>query len=52
MSIAIDIGTVEAKKNAVRDAIVAALSNAKTAGNIDQAFWSVSETPIIEGGKI
>ena len=52
MTIRIEIGTVEAKKNTVRDAIIAQLQTAKTAGNIESATWNVQETPIIEGGKI
>jgi len=52
MTIRIEIGITEAKKNAVRDAIIAQLNSAKTAGNIDSATWNVQETPIIEAGKI
>ena len=52
MQIRIDIGTNEAKKDAVRDAILAQLQTAKAAGTIDAATWNVQETPIIEGGKI
>jgi len=52
MVIRVEIGTNEAKKNAVRDAIIAELQTAKAAGNIDGATWNVQETPIIEGGKI
>jgi len=52
MTIRIEIGTVETKKNAVRDAIILQLQNAKTAGNIEGAYWNVQETPIVEGGKI
>jgi len=52
MVIRIEIGTSEGKKDAVRDAIILQLQNAKTAGNIDGATWNVQETPIIEGGKI
>jgi len=41
-----------AKKNAVRDAILQKLQEAKTAGNIEQADWTLTGTPTPEGGKI
>ena len=48
----VEVGTSEAKKNGVRDAIIAQLQAAKTAGNIDYATWQIQETPIIEAGTI
>jgi len=41
-----------AKKNTVRDTILQKLQEAKTAGNIEQADWSLTGTPTPEGGKI
>lgn len=52
MIIRIEIGTDEAKKNAVRTAIVNELTTAKSAGNIVSAIWNVQEVPITEGGSI
>ena len=52
MTIRIVIGISEAKKDAVRDAILVQLQTAKDAGNIEAATWNVQETPIIEAGKI
>lgn len=52
ITVRVEVGTDVAKKNAVRDAILLQLQNAKTAGNIDGAYWNVQETPIVEGGKI
>jgi len=52
MTVRIEIGTNEAMKNAVRDAIISQLNAAKTAGSIEGAFWNIQETPIIEGGKV
>jgi hypothetical protein len=52
MVVRIEIGTSETKKNGVRDAVIAELQAAKTAGNIDYATWQIQETPIIEAGKI
>jgi hypothetical protein len=44
-------GTVT-KKNTVRDAIVAQLNTAKTAGNIESADWTLTGEVAPEGGKI
>jgi hypothetical protein len=52
MIVRIEIGIDEAKKDSVRNAVIAQLQAAKTAGNIDYATWQIQETPIIEGGKI
>ena len=52
MVVRIEIGTSEAKKDGVRDAVILQLQTAKAAGNIDYATWQIQETPIIEGGKI
>jgi len=52
ISVQIEIGTNEAKKNGVRDAVVLMLNNAKAAGNIVSATWNVREVPITEGGSI
>jgi hypothetical protein len=52
MTIQIEIGTDEAKKDAVRTAIVAQLNSAKAAGNIVSATWNVREVPITEGGSV
>lgn len=52
MTIRVEIGTDSVKKDAVKNAIVQKLQDAKTAGTIDSATWSVQETPILEGGKI
>ena len=52
MTIRVEIGTDPVKKDAVKNAIVQKLTEAKTAGNIDGAFWTVQETPIVEGGKV
>jgi len=52
MTVQIEIGTDEEKKNAVRTAIVAQLTSAKAAGNIVSATWHVREVPITEGGSV
>jgi hypothetical protein len=52
MVVRIEIGTDPVKKDAVKNAVIAQLQAAKTAGNIDYATWQIQETPIIEGGKI
>ena len=52
MEVRIEIGTDEAKKDSVRDALLAKLNEAKAALWIESAFWSVQETPITEAGKI
>ena len=52
MTVRIEIGTDPIKKDAVKTAIVQKLQDAKTAGNIDAAFWTIQETPITEGGKV
>jgi len=52
ISVQIEIGTNEAKKNGVRDAVVLMLNNAKAAGNIVSATWNVHEVPITEGGSV
>ena len=52
ISVQIEIGTNEAKKNSVRDAVVLMLNNAKAAGNIVSATWNVREVPITEGGSV
>jgi hypothetical protein len=52
ISVQIEIGTNETKKNGVRDAVVLMLNNAKAAGNIVSATWNVREVPITEGGSI
>jgi hypothetical protein len=52
ISVQIEIGTNEAKKNGVRDAVVLLLNNAKAAGNIVSATWNVREVPITEGGSV
>jgi len=41
-----------AKKNTVRDIILQKLNEAKAAGNIEQADWTLTGTPTPEGGKI
>lgn len=45
------IGSV-AKKDAVRNAIITQLNAAKTAGNIEEATWSISQNTVPEGGVI
>jgi len=40
------------KKDAVRDAVIQQLQNAKTAGNIEEATWNITFTPTQEGGKV
>ena len=52
LDVRIEIGTSEAKKDAVRDTVVAMLNNAKTADNIVSATWHVREVPITEGGAV
>jgi hypothetical protein len=52
MNISIQITGTVAKKNTVRDAVLAQLNAAKTAGNIDQATWSISQNTVPEGAVI
>jgi hypothetical protein len=52
MTIRVEIGTDPIKKDAVRNAIVQKLQDAKTAGTINSANWTIQEIPIIEGGFI
>lgn len=52
MVVRIEIGIDATKKDLVKNAVIAQLQTAKTAGNIDYATWQIQETPIIEGGKI
>jgi hypothetical protein len=52
MNVRIEIGTDPVKEDAVKNAIVQKLQDAKTAGSIDSATWTIQETPIVEGGKI
>jgi len=52
LNVSIQITGTEARKNTVRDAILAQLNAAKAAGNIDQATWSVSQNTVPEGGVI
>lgn len=52
MNVTIKITGTEAKKDTVRDSVVAILQNARDAGNIDEAAWSVSQTLIPEGGVV
>lgn len=51
MTITIDIKG-KSKMEAIRDTVVTALTNAKAAGNIEEANWDVSGTIVREGGKI
>lgn len=52
MTIRIEIGIDPIKKDAVKNAIVQKLQEAKTAGNINSAVWNIQEIPINEGGAI
>ena len=52
MTVQIEIGTNETKKNGVRDTVITMLNNAKAAGNIVSATWNVREVPITEGDSI
>ena len=52
ITVRIEVGTSESKKDAVRDALLAILQTAKSNGNIEGAYWNVQETPIVESGKI
>ncbi len=52
LNVSIQITGTESKKNAVRDEVLAILNDAKDAGNIDQASWSISQNTVPEGGVI
>jgi hypothetical protein len=52
ITVRIEIGQDEQKKNTIRDAVVNMLNNAKGNGNIVSATWNVQEVPITEGGAI
>ena len=52
MNISINIHGTTTKKNTVRDAILAQLNAAKTAGNIEDATWSISQNLVPEGAVI
>lgn len=52
MTVRIEIGTNETKKNAVRDNITGQLQTAKDNGNIESASWHIEEIPVVEGGII
>lgn len=52
MDISIRITGTETKKDAVRDAVLLILQNNVTAGNIDEAIWSIRQTTVPEGGVV
>jgi len=52
MTIRVEIGTDPVKKDAVKNAIVQKLQDAKTAGSINSATWNIQEIPITEGGSV
>ena len=52
MDVRIEITGTEAKKDIVRDAIIAKLLEALAAGNIQKANWSINQNLVPEGGEI
>jgi hypothetical protein len=52
MTVRIEIGTDSTKKDTTRNIIVQKLQDAKTAGTINSATWTIQEIPITEGGSV
>jgi hypothetical protein len=52
LNVSIQITGTEAKKDTVRDAVLAILNTAHASGNIDEATWSISQNTVPEGGVI
>lgn len=52
LTVTIKIRGPPTKKNTVRDALLTQLQAAKSAGNIEEAQWSLTGEVVPEGGKI